>query len=268
MQCIILAGGRGTRLGNRTKDVPKPLVEVADRPFLDYQLELLRAGGVTEVVLCVGYLGSLVEEKIGDGSRHGLDIRYIHDGPIALGTAGALRNALPLLHTRFLVTYGDTLLSVDYRAVADAHKVSSRPALMTVLENDDRFGSSNADVENGLVVAYGKSPPPEGARWVDYGLLAFDSDAIASTQAADLEDELARLARTRQLAAFPVEERFHEIGDEAALVETTEFVLRSPRFASLRRATPLERYCELDVTSSLPPRSSGTRPGLRYGFPL
>jgi NDP-sugar pyrophosphorylase family protein len=236
MQCAILAGGRGTRLGNRTKDVPKALVDVAGRPFLDYQLELLRAGGVTEVVLCVGYLGSLVEEKIGDGSRHGLVVRYVHDGPVALGTAGALRNALPLLHTRFLVTYGDTLLSVDYRAVADAHEASARPALMTVLENDDRFGSSNAVVENGLVVAYGKSPPPDGADWIDYGLLAFDRGLVASTQSADLEDELARLASARQLAAFPVEERFHEIGSETALVETTQFVLRSSRFSLLRRS--------------------------------
>jgi NDP-sugar pyrophosphorylase family protein len=107
---------------------------------------------------------------------------------------------------------------------------------MTVLENDDRFGSSNAVVENGLVVAYGKSPPPDGADWIDYGLLAFDRGLVASTQSADLEDELARLASARQLAAFPVEERFHEIGSETALVETTQFVLRSSRFSLLRRS--------------------------------
>jgi MurNAc alpha-1-phosphate uridylyltransferase len=238
MQCAILAGGRGTRLGDRTKRVPKALVDVAGRPFLEYQLELLRAGGVTEVVLCVGYLGSLVEKEIGDGSRHGLSVRYVHDGPVALGTAGALRNALPRLDERFLVTYGDTLLNVDYPAVADAHEASSLPALMTVLENDARFGSSNAVVEHDLVVAYGKSPPPKGASWIDYGLLAFDRDALARTEAADLEDELARLARTEQLAAFPVEERFHEIGDEEALAETTEFVLRSSLFAALRPGDP------------------------------
>lgn len=235
MQCAILAGGRGTRLGDRTKNIPKALVDVAGRPFLEYQLELLRAGGVTEVVLCVGYLGSLVEQEIGDGSRHGLAVRYVHDGAVALGTAGALRNALPLLAERFLVTYGDTLLSVDYRAVAEAHEASSLPALMTVLES---FGSSNAVVEHGLVVAYGKSPPPTGASWIDYGLLAFEREAIASTQAPDLEDELAGLARAGKLAAFPVGERFHEIGDEAALAETTEFVLRSPRFAALRPGGP------------------------------
>jgi N-acetyl-alpha-D-muramate 1-phosphate uridylyltransferase len=234
MQCVILAGGRGTRLGPLTDDLPKALVDVDGRAFLDYQLELLRAAGVTDVVLCVGYLGSLVEAEIGDGSSHGLAIRYVHDGPFPLGTAGALRNALPLLDERFLVTYGDTLLSVDYRAVADAQASSGLPALMTVLENDGRLGSSNAVVDGGLVVAYGTSPPPEGARWIDYGLLAFERGEIARTTASDLEQELARLAEARQLATFEVEERFYEIGDEAALAETTRFVQASPRFASLR----------------------------------
>ena len=238
MQCVILAGGRGTRLGRLTADLPKALVDVSGRPFLDYQLELLRSAGVDDVVLCVGYLGSLVEEQIGDGSRHGLAIRYVHDGPVPLGTAGALRNALPLLGERFLATYGDTLLNVDYGAVADAHAASQLPALMTVLENDDRLGSSNAVVEDELVVAYGKDPPPAGARWIDYGLLAFDRNAIARTSATNLEDELSRLAGAGQLAAFEVEERFHEIGDEAALAETAEFVQASPRFASLRPGHP------------------------------
>jgi N-acetyl-alpha-D-muramate 1-phosphate uridylyltransferase len=234
LQCVILAGGRGTRLGRLTDALPKALVDVGGRPFIDYQLALLRAAGVSDVVLCVGYLGSLVEERIGDGSRHGLSIRYVHDGPVPLGTAGALRNALPLLGKRFLVTYGDTLLSVDYRTVADAHAASRLPALMTVLENADRRGSSNAFVDGGLVVAYGKDPPPTGARWIDYGLLAFDRDAVARISATDLEDELCRLAGAGQLAAFEVEERFYEIGDEAALAETAEFVLASPRFATLR----------------------------------
>jgi NDP-sugar pyrophosphorylase family protein len=230
MQCVILAGGRGTRLGALTDDRPKALVEVAGRPFLEYQLELLRVGGVRDIVLCVGYLGSLVEDAIGDGSRLGLSIRYSHDGPEPLGTAGAVRNTLPLLEERFLVTYGDTLLSVDHAAVFRAHASSGLPALMTVLENEDSLGPSNAVVDGGLVVAYGKSPPPEGARWIDYGLLAFDREAIAASTTADLEPVLAALAAEKRLAAYEVDERFYEIGDEAGLAETTEFVRASSRF--------------------------------------
>jgi N-acetyl-alpha-D-muramate 1-phosphate uridylyltransferase len=234
MQCVILAGGRGNRLGPLTQDLPKALVDVAGRPFLEYQLELLRTGGVSEIVLCVGYLGSVVERTIGDGSRLGLSIRYSHDGPEPLGTAGAVRNALPLLGESFLVSYGDTLLTVDHSAVARAHGYSGLPALMTVLKNENRYAPSNAIVERGLVAAYGKSPPPRSARWIDYGLLAFNREAIAHSTDADLEPVLAKLARERQLAAYEVDERFYEIGDQAGLAETTDFVRVSPRLAALR----------------------------------
>jgi MurNAc alpha-1-phosphate uridylyltransferase len=234
MQCVILAGGRGTRLGPLTEDLPKALVDVAGRPFLEYQLELLRTRGVSEIVLCVGYLGSVVERTIGDGSRLGLSIRYSHDGPEPLGTAGAVRNALPLLGENFLVTYGDTLLTVDHSAVGRAHASSGLPALMTVLENENNYAPSNAVVDGELVVAYGKTPPPQNARWIDYGLLGFDRAAIEHSTDRDLEPVLAKLADERELAAYAVDERFYEIGDEAGLAETTEFVGVSPRFARLR----------------------------------
>jgi len=233
MQCVILAGGRGTRLGSLTEDRPKALVDIAGRPFLEYQLELLRTGGVSEIVLCVGYLGSAVESTIGDGSRLGLSIRYSHDGPEPLGTAGAVRNALPLLGESFLLTYGDTLLTVNHSAVARAHASSGLPALMTVLENEDNYAPSNAVVEGELVVAYSKTPPPQNARWIDYGLLAFHRAAIEHSTDADLEPVLAKLASERRLGAYEVDERFYEIGDGAGLAETTEFVLASPRFARL-----------------------------------
>jgi NDP-sugar pyrophosphorylase family protein len=233
MQCVILAGGRGTRLRPLTKDLPKALVDVAGRPFLEYQLELFRTGGVSEIVLCVGYLGSVVERTIGDGSRIGLSIRYSYDGPKPLGTAGAVRNALPMLGERFLVTYGDTLLTVDHSAVARAHASSGLPAVMTVLENENSYAPSNAVVEGELVVAYGKTPPPQNARWIDYGLLGFHRAAIEHSTDADLEPVLAKLADEMQLAAYEVDERFYEIGDEAGLAETTKFVRASPRFIKL-----------------------------------
>jgi MurNAc alpha-1-phosphate uridylyltransferase len=231
MQCVILAGGRGTRLGALTEDLPKALVDVAGRPFLEYQLELLRKRGVREIVLCVGYLGSLVERAIGEGSRFGLSIQYSYDGPQPLGTAGAVRNALPMLGEQFLVTYGDTLLTVDYSAVGRAHASSGLPALMTVLENDDSYGPSNAVVEAELVVAYGKAPPPQNARWIDYGLLSFHRAALEESTDADLEPVLSRLAAERRLGAYEVDERFYEIGNEAGLAETTQFV-RAPRFTN------------------------------------
>ena len=131
----ILAGGLGTRLGERARDTPKPLLEVAGRPFLLHQLALLADHGAREVVVCVGYRGEQIVEVIG-GERFGLRVRYSHDAPELDGTLGAVRRALPLLGDRFLVLYGDTYLRVAYEAVDAAWRASGLPAVMTVLRNE------------------------------------------------------------------------------------------------------------------------------------
>jgi NDP-sugar pyrophosphorylase family protein len=103
----ILVGGFGTRLGERVEHVPKPLLEVAGRPFLWHQLRLLAAAGAREIVLCVGYLGEAIEDRIGT-ELFGLRIAYSFDGPELDGTLGAIRRARGMLGERFLVLYGDT----------------------------------------------------------------------------------------------------------------------------------------------------------------
>ncbi|MBU4573591.1 MAG: NTP transferase domain-containing protein, partial [Proteobacteria bacterium] len=97
MQAAVIAGGLGTRLGALTKDIPKPLVPVAGRPFLEHQLGLLKAGGVDKVVLCIGHLGEQIQAFVGDGSRWGLEVAYSLDGSTLLGTGGSLKKAAPLL---------------------------------------------------------------------------------------------------------------------------------------------------------------------------
>jgi NDP-sugar pyrophosphorylase family protein len=100
---VILAGGLATRLRPITEKIPKALVEVAGRPFLAHQLALLRSNQITEVILCIGYLGGMIEQTFGDGSAHGLNIQYSYDGPELLGTGGAIRKALSLLPPAFFV---------------------------------------------------------------------------------------------------------------------------------------------------------------------
>src|SRR5262249_61445762 len=104
----LLAGGLATRLRPLTVTIPKSLVEVSGRPFIDHQLALLRRNGIRRVVLCLGYLGEQIEQHLGDGVRLGLTLRYSHDGDRLLGTGGALRRALPLLSEAFWVIYGDS----------------------------------------------------------------------------------------------------------------------------------------------------------------
>lgn len=221
----ILAGGLGTRLG---APVPKTIVDVAGEPFALHQLRLLRESGAREVVYCVGHGGELVEATIGDGSRLGLSIRYSHDGPEPLGTAGAVRAALPLLGDEFLVLYGDTYLRVDYAAVAEARRRGSWVALMTVLHNDGRWGPSNADFDGRRVVRHDKRAPDPGLRWIDYGLGALTPAALDPPH-DDLSDVYAELAATGRLGGFEASRRFYEIGSPAALAETDAFLRAAAR---------------------------------------
>ena len=177
----ILAGGLGSRLGDTVRDTPKPLLEVAGEPFLCHQLRLLAEHGATRAVLCVGYLGERIEERIGP-EYSGIRIAYAYDPPDLAGTAGAIRNALHLLGKRFMVLYGDTYLRIDYGAVDAAHRASGLPALMTVLRNDGRWDASNAVFADGMVIAYDKATPIPGMRWIDYGLGILTVDALAADQ--------------------------------------------------------------------------------------
>jgi NDP-sugar pyrophosphorylase family protein len=221
----ILAGGRGTRLGERSREVPKPLIEVAGEPFLVHQLRLLATHGISEAVICVGYRGEMIESRIG-ASRCGVRVAYSHDGPGLDGTLGAIRRALPLLPERFLVLYGDTYLRLDYRAAVHGWRESGLPALMAVLRNEGRWDTSNARYEHGRVIAYDKHAPTPQMRWIDYGLGGLSAGALE--RVGESERELANLysvlASRRELYGFAASERFYEIGTPPALEETDAFL--------------------------------------------
>jgi NDP-sugar pyrophosphorylase family protein len=214
----ILAGGLATRLGDVTKTIPKALLDIAGKPFIAYQLELLRAAGVTKVVMCIAHLADQIEAVLGDGHAYGLEIAYSHDK--LLGTGGALRNALPLLGDEFLVMYGDSYLLCDYAAIAAAWQASGKLGLMTVYKNDGRYDSSNVEMRDGCVVRYDKSNVP-GLTHIDWGLGAFRAEAFAGYPDGklDLVRVYQDLLAKDQLFGYEVSERFYEIGSHAGLEE-------------------------------------------------
>lgn len=224
---VILAGGLATRLRPLTQDTPKALIEVAGHPFLWHQLKLLRSHGLRHVVLAVGYLGERIQDRFGDGSELGIRIDYAFDGPSLLGTAGAIRQALPLLPQFFFVLYGDSYLTCDYRAVQDAFRGSGLPGLMTVYRNEGRYDSSNVEYDGGRILKYDKRNPTPGMRHIDYGLGVFDRGVFAAIPAGEVYD-LARiyqnLLSAENLAAFEVQDRFYEIGSPEGLRETAHFL--------------------------------------------
>jgi N-acetyl-alpha-D-muramate 1-phosphate uridylyltransferase len=210
----ILSGGLATRLRPATETIPKALVDINGEPFIAHQLRLLSGAGVERVVMCVGYLGELIEEFAGDGSRYGLQVSYSRDGAKLRGTAGAVRNALPLLGEQFLVLYGDSYLPCDYRAVEQAFIGSGQPGLMTVFRNRNEWGISNVELVGGQIAAYDKMTPTAAMEYVDYGLSAFHASVFSAggEGAADLVDIFQELIGQRALAGLEVKERFYEVG--------------------------------------------------------
>jgi NDP-sugar pyrophosphorylase family protein len=226
----ILAGGLGTRLGERVRDLPKPLIEVAGEPFLMHQLRLLAAHGAREVVLCVGYRGEAIVQRIG-ARRFGMRIAYSHDAPGLSGTLGAIRRARGMLGERFLVLYGDTYLRIDYGAAAAAWRASGMPAMMSVLRNDGRWGISNAVYADGRVLAYAKRAPGARMSWIDYGLGGLEQAALdrVAPRMRDLSELYSKLAGDGLLCGVQATERFFEIGTPAALAEADAFLAGSCR---------------------------------------
>jgi NDP-sugar pyrophosphorylase family protein len=228
----ILAGGLATRLRPITEKIPKSLVTVAGKPFLAHQLDLLQSRGLRRAVLCVGYLGEMIQRDFGDGSAFGVQLDYSFDssrrsaakadGPKLLGTGGAIKRALPLLGDEFFVLYGDSYLPVEYRPIAEFFRHSGKLGCMTVYRNEGRYDTSNVVFRDGEIAVYDKKNRPPEMRHIDYGLSLFKAavfNSYSADQPFDLAEVMSKLVRQKQLAGFEVRERFYEMGSPAGLSE-------------------------------------------------
>ncbi len=218
----ILAGGLGTRLLPITQQVPKALVPVGGKPFIDHQLALLHMAGIERVVMCVSYLGNMIEEYLGDGSTRGLDISYSYDGEQRVGTAGALKLALPLLGERFFTIYGDSYLRADYADIESAFAESGKSGLMTVYHNENLLAASNVLYRDGEIRAYNKVDPTPEMRYIDYGLSAFRRtafDRVPTDRQTDLSSVFHDLLLRKDLAGYESQTRFYEVGTPEAIRE-------------------------------------------------
>ncbi|MFM8270846.1 MAG: nucleotidyltransferase family protein [Gemmata sp.] len=225
---LILAGGKATRLGDITKAIPKALVPVAGRPFIDRQLEGLREQGVREVVMCVGHFADQLRAHVGDGAKYGVRVWYSFDGPTLLGTGGAVRRALPFVPEACFVLYGDSILDVSYAAALDAMPASALGA-MTVFHNRNSFDKSNVVFRGGRLVRYSKTDTSADMTHIDYGLSILRRAAverIPEGAATDLAELYSALVASGEMVGVEVFNRFYEIGSPVGLREAEEFVLR------------------------------------------
>ena len=161
MQALILAGGKGTRLRPLTMHTPKPIVPIANRPFLLYQLELLKRADVRDVILSLSYQPHKIEDRLGDGTDLDVRISYAVEAT-PLGTAGAYRNAASLINETTVVFNGDVLTDIDLNEVIRFHRERQAAAtiVLTPVPNPTAYGLVETEAD-GRVLRFLEKPKPE-----------------------------------------------------------------------------------------------------------
>lgn len=161
MQALILAGGKGTRLRPLTVYTPKPIVPVLNKPFLLYQIEILRRAGIKDITLSLSYQPDKIEHLLGDGSEYGVNLRFVTE-PSPMGTGGAYRYAADDIRETTIVFNGDILTDFDISEVIELHKEKNAEATITLIpvENPSAYGLVETD-ENGAVLHFREKPKPE-----------------------------------------------------------------------------------------------------------
>lgn len=228
MQCVILAGGLGTRMRPLTEACPKTLLPAAGRPFAWHQLHWLAAQGIDEVVYSIGHYGGMIRDYWAAEPSPIRSIRYVDEGDQLRGTAGALRLARKegALAENFFVIYGDSFLPVQFAPIWRAFHESGQPALMTVLRNEGRWDRSNVIYQPGWVMLYDKAAVP-GMQYIDYGLSCFRRDTLDEVTHSDLAALFHQLSLHGRLAGYEVHERFYEIGSPAGLRDFEQYLATS-----------------------------------------
>jgi NDP-sugar pyrophosphorylase family protein len=241
MQMVILAGGLGTRMRPLTDEVPKALIPVNGRPFLHHQIELLREHGIHDIVLCVGHLADQIRSHFGDGGWLGVRIRYSEEHGALLGTAGAVKNAEPLLEDDFFLLYGDSYLLLDYGEAMRYFRRRSALGLMVVYHNADRYERSNVVVRDEHVAVYDKEGRTPGMEYINFGLSVLRKEALRLVPAGRpfSQEELYHLLIERgDLLAWEAKNRFYEIGSRQGLAEFRALVA-SGRLEAIAEKEPV-----------------------------
>jgi len=183
MKAILLAGGKGTRLRPLTLHTPKPIVPIFDRPFLQYQIDLIRqVPDISEIVLSLNYQPRRIEDVFGDGSDRGIEIRYVVE-PQPLGTGGAIKFAAGAGTDEPIVVFnGDVLTAVDLPAIVAMHRARRAKAtiVLTPVDNPSAYGLVETDAD-GNVLGFVEKPKPEEIRCntINAGIYVLEPDTLA-----------------------------------------------------------------------------------------
>jgi len=228
MKAVILTGGLGTRLRGLT-ETPKALLEIAGRPFLEYQFRLLARFGFREIVLCIGYKGESIRDRFGDGSKVGATLLYSCEEDQLLGTGGALKKAEEYVSDRFLVLNGDSYLELDLDKLKAFH--ASRTVLGTIaastVEDAKDYGSLQLE-KDGMIAGFVEKSRSSGKGIVNAGVYLLEKeflDLIPPGRVCSLEREAFPQAITKgnRLSAFVSSNPFIDIGTPERYAQAQRF---------------------------------------------
>jgi NDP-sugar pyrophosphorylase family protein len=225
---VILAGGTGSRLGRLTSKTPKALIEIENKPFIHYQLQQLSKQGFRDVLICAGYLSSHIKKFVGSGKRFNLNIKYSIEKKELLGTAGAIRKALPLLNDNFFIIYGDTYLPIKFKNLQQIYIKKKANALITIYKNKNKLDKSNVCFKEKNIY-YEKNNNNKNMNYIEYGVSILNKNIFnyqKLKQASDLSKVFNYLSKKKILKHVIVRRRFYEIGSLSGLLQTKKYFLK------------------------------------------
>lgn len=213
-QAVILAGGRGVRMRPFTFSMPKPMLLINGKPFLYNLLKLLKANGINEVIILVGYLHEVIENFFGDGRKLGLKIKYSYS-PLTAHTGTRIKNALSLLEGTFLLVYGDNFWPLNLNSLTDFYEKMGVKAVITVYRNLETSTKNNIVLnDKNLVIYYDRKRKRKELNGVDIGFFILKKNIFKNLPQNDFSFEnviLKRLIKEKQLAGFLTHHKYYSL---------------------------------------------------------
>lgn len=224
MKAVILAGGKGTRLGNLTREIPKPMLPLLGKPLLEYHVELLRDYGITEIWILVNYLKDSIMQHFGNGAAWNVSIQYYEETE-PLGTTGGIKAIESHLTEDFLVLYGDVLVNMDLHRLIQFHQTQKADATLVLHPNDHPYDSDLVELnQQKRITAFHPKPHPEDEYFrnlVNAGLYVL-SPKILNTLPSGIARDFGRdifpsIVSTHYLAGYNTTEYLKDMGTPARL---------------------------------------------------
>jgi len=230
MQVVIMAGGLAIRVRPLTNNIPKSLISIEGKPFLQYQIELLINNGVKEIVLCAGHMGEKIENYFGNGDKFGAKILYSYERGKLLGTGGALKLAEPYLDEKYFLIWGDSYVRLNYKEMYGLHIKNSDnfDVTLAIFYNYRNYDKSNVIYHRGKIRKYEKNSKDK-MKYIDAGIMVINKRILKRVplgKVYQIEDLFSKLAAEKKIQPFLIKKRYYEIGSLRGLDQFTKFIKR------------------------------------------